>query len=93
MRWKWTPKSKTFAVVLCTWLSMIALIGVVMVLLWGAIQNKAPIELRAVFILAFGIGSMWLLLLIGSLYVILRAFHLWTDIDTPSLTKENPVSP
>jgi hypothetical protein len=71
---------------------MIALIGMVEVLLWGAISRTPNEELRAVFIIAFGIGSMWLLLLLGSLYAIIKVAHQSTDSNKAPLTKENPVS-
>ena len=76
MKLNGTQERKVLVVLVGIWLSMIALIGILMVSLWGLIQNKALIELKTVFVIAFGLGSMLLIMLIGSLYVILRAFHL-----------------
>lgn len=62
-------------------------------MLWRVIPQTVDIDLKYLFILAFGIGSMGLFLIMVSLYFQIRAFHLWTDINVVRLTKDNPVSP
>lgn len=52
-----------------------------------------PQDLKTLIVLSIIVGSMGLVVFGVTLYYQIRAFHLWTDIDTPSLTKETPVSP
>lgn len=76
-----SSETKALITMVGVWVLLSGLIGTMMVLLWGPIHDKALMELRPIFILAFGIGSMWLLLLAGSLYAILRVAHQSTDLN------------
>ncbi len=93
MRLKWTPETKALITIVGVWLSLLALVATLMVPVWEIIHRRnIGDSLRFLFWVIFVIGSMWLLLLLGSLYTFIKVAHQSTDSNKATLTKENPVS-